>query len=344
MRAVADLCLEVADGELLVLVGPSGCGKSTLLRLLAGLEAPTRGTIRIGGRVVNDAAAAGAQRRDGVPGLRALPAHDGAREPRVPARDARPAARRDRAARRGGGRRCSSSASCSSGCRASSRAASASASRWGARWCASRRCSCSTSRSRTSTPSCASRCARRSPSCSRRTGTTMLYVTHDQVEAMTLGDRVAVLHQGRLQQVAAPRELYDRAGQRLRRGLHRQPADEPRARAPRAVDGRGRPRARRRGRRAPARRAPLAAAARRAGGSELTAGFRPEARSLVATPGSVGALAAARRARRVPRPRDARPPDASAPTASSPASSRRPSPPARALLLALPGDRPSPVW
>src|SRR5262249_60588444 len=42
-----------------------------------------------------------------------------------------------------------------------------------------------------------------------RTHTTMLYVTHDQVEAMTLGDRVAVLDRGRLQQVAPPRELYD---------------------------------------------------------------------------------------------------------------------------------------
>ena len=52
--ALVDLCLSVADGELLAVVGPSGCGKSTLLRLLAGLEAPTRGTLRIGGEVVNE--------------------------------------------------------------------------------------------------------------------------------------------------------------------------------------------------------------------------------------------------------------------------------------------------
>ena len=45
---------EVADGELLVLVGPSGCGKSTLLRMIAGLESITAGTLRIGERVVND--------------------------------------------------------------------------------------------------------------------------------------------------------------------------------------------------------------------------------------------------------------------------------------------------
>jgi multiple sugar transport system ATP-binding protein len=50
VRALCDFSLQVADGELIVLVGPSGCGKTTTLRLIAGLEAPTSGTIRIGGR------------------------------------------------------------------------------------------------------------------------------------------------------------------------------------------------------------------------------------------------------------------------------------------------------
>ena len=50
IRAVDDLCLEVEDGELLVLMGPSGCGKTTTLRLLAGLETPTAGQVVIGGR------------------------------------------------------------------------------------------------------------------------------------------------------------------------------------------------------------------------------------------------------------------------------------------------------
>jgi multiple sugar transport system ATP-binding protein len=54
VRAVRDLSLTIADGELIVLVGPSGCGKTTTLRLIAGLETPTSGTIRINGRVVND--------------------------------------------------------------------------------------------------------------------------------------------------------------------------------------------------------------------------------------------------------------------------------------------------
>src|SRR5690348_17146498 len=52
--AVSDLDLEVADGEFVVLVGPSGCGKTTALRMLAGLEEISGGTIRIGDRVVNN--------------------------------------------------------------------------------------------------------------------------------------------------------------------------------------------------------------------------------------------------------------------------------------------------
>src|SRR5690349_1577199 len=52
--AVKNATFEVGAGELLVLVGPSGCGKSTLLRIIAGLEAPTAGTLSIGGRVVNN--------------------------------------------------------------------------------------------------------------------------------------------------------------------------------------------------------------------------------------------------------------------------------------------------
>jgi multiple sugar transport system ATP-binding protein len=52
--AVRDVDLEVADGQFMIIVGPSGCGKTTTLRMLAGFEKPTRGQVRIGGRVMND--------------------------------------------------------------------------------------------------------------------------------------------------------------------------------------------------------------------------------------------------------------------------------------------------
>jgi sn-glycerol 3-phosphate transport system ATP-binding protein len=54
VRAVSDINLDIKDGEFIVLVGPSGCGKSTLLRMVAGLEAISEGTVKIGDRVVNE--------------------------------------------------------------------------------------------------------------------------------------------------------------------------------------------------------------------------------------------------------------------------------------------------
>ena len=55
-QAVAELSLEIEDGEFMVIVGPSGCGKSTALRMIAGLEEISSGELRIGDRIVNDAA------------------------------------------------------------------------------------------------------------------------------------------------------------------------------------------------------------------------------------------------------------------------------------------------
>ena len=70
----------IEDGEFVVFVGPSGCGKSTLLRMIAGLEDVTGGAILIDGERVIDQPPGQARPRDGVPDLRALPAHDGARQ------------------------------------------------------------------------------------------------------------------------------------------------------------------------------------------------------------------------------------------------------------------------
>ena len=77
----------------------------------------------------------------------------------------------------------------------------------------------------------------------RELGVTTIYVTHDQVEAMTMGDRVAVMSKGILQQVDAPQRLYDRPENLFVAGLHRHAADEP-ARGDRLGERRrdGRPR------------------------------------------------------------------------------------------------------
>ena len=106
--------------------------------------------------------------------------------------------------------RSSASASCSIAIRASSRAASASASPWAAPSCAIRRSSCSTSRCPTSTPSCACRCAAEIKELHQRLKVTTVYVTHDQIEAMTMADKIVVMNGGNVEQIGAPLELYDR--------------------------------------------------------------------------------------------------------------------------------------
>ena len=78
-RAIKGVSLSVEPGEFIVMVGPSGCGKSTLLRVIAGLEPITAGRIVINDRDVTAPGAGGPRRRDGVPELRALSAHDRAR-------------------------------------------------------------------------------------------------------------------------------------------------------------------------------------------------------------------------------------------------------------------------
>ncbi len=71
-----------------------------------------------------------------------------------------------------------------------------------------------------------------------RLGTTTIYVTHDQVEAMTLGQRVAVMRDGRIQQVDAPQTLVRRSCEPVRRRVHRLAGDEPRRRDDRRRRGR----------------------------------------------------------------------------------------------------------
>ena len=76
VEVIHGIDVSVPDGDFLVLVGPSGCGKSTLLRMVAGLEPISGGSVAIGGRVVNGVPAEEPRHRDGLPELRALPAHE----------------------------------------------------------------------------------------------------------------------------------------------------------------------------------------------------------------------------------------------------------------------------
>ena len=155
------------------------------------------------------------------------PAHERAREHVLRPADGEDAEARDREARRQGGRAAADRAICSTAAPTSSPAASASASRSAARWCAMPPCSCSTSRSPTSMPSCATSCASRSSGCMPRLGkTTMIYVTHDQIEAMTLADRIVVMKEQKIQQIGTPGRDLSPPGQPVRRRLRRLAADE----------------------------------------------------------------------------------------------------------------------
>ncbi len=194
VEVIRDVGFDIADGEFVVFVGPSGCGKSTLLRHdLRARERQRAARCCIDGTVVNDVPAA----RRGLalvfqsyalyPHMTRLSEHG------VRAGESRHAEAGDRGARRRGGADAAARAIICSASRRRSPAGSASASRSAARSCASRASSCSTSRSPTSTRSCASGCAPSSRSCTGGCGTTMIYVTHDQVEAMTMADRIVVL-------------------------------------------------------------------------------------------------------------------------------------------------------
>ena len=211
VRAVDQLNLSIGDGEFVVLVGPSGCGKTTALRMTAGLEAISDGTIKIGGRVVNDVPSA---KRDIAMVFQnyALYPHMnvfenmafGLQQHRIPRKEVdqrvREIARlleleaflnRKPRALSGGQRQ---------------RVAMGRA--------IVRRPSVFLMDEPLSNLDAKLRVQMRAEirTLQRKLGVTTVYVTHDQVEAMTMGDRVAVLRRGVLQQVAPPHELYHHPG------------------------------------------------------------------------------------------------------------------------------------
>ncbi len=207
-QVVDAIDLQVTDGEFLVLVGASGCGKSTILRLIAGLEKADAGDVRIGGHSVLD--------RD--PGDRdvamvfqnyALYPHMTVRRniafplrmARMPREQVR-ARSEEAAAMLGIGELLERKPSQLSGGQQQRVALARALVRRPQVFLFDEPLSNVDARLRAEMRAELARLH-------QRLGATMIYVTHDQVEAMTLGDRIAVLHQGRVQQVGTPLEVYN---------------------------------------------------------------------------------------------------------------------------------------
>ena len=211
LEVLHGVTIDIADGEFVILVGPSGCGKSTLLRMIAGLEDITSRRDRDRRPRGQRRCPQGPRHRDGVPDLRALPAHDGRAEHGLLAEAAARRRKEEIAAARRPAPPDPRARALSRALPAPAVGRPAPARRHGPRHRAQPgRCSCSTSRSPTSTPSCACRCAPRSSRTHQRLKTTTVYVTHDQIEAMTMADRIVVMHDGVVEQIGTPLELYDR--------------------------------------------------------------------------------------------------------------------------------------
>ena len=205
--AVNDLNLHVADGEFLVLVGPSGCGKTTALRCIAGLETISDGKLSIGDQVVNDVAP---KDRD-----IAMVFQSYALYPHMSVFDnlafglklrKMPKAEIDTRVREAAGilgldRYLDRKPKALSGGQRQRVALGRAIVREPKVFLMDEPFSNLDAKLRVQTRAEIARIH-------RRLGTTIVYVTHDQVEAMTMGDRIAVMKDGILQQVGAPEELY----------------------------------------------------------------------------------------------------------------------------------------
>jgi len=207
-QAVKDLNLEIGDGEFMVLVGPSGCGKTTSLRMIAGLEEITSGTLRIGDRVVNDVPP---KDRDIAMVFQsyALYPHMSVRENLAFGLKLRkvPKAEIERRVNETAetiqlGKLLDRKPKELSGGQRQRVAMGRAIVREPAVFLMDEPLSNLDAKLRVQTRAEIARLH-------QRLKTTIVYVTHDQVEAMTMGSRIAVMNDGLMQQVGTPQVLYD---------------------------------------------------------------------------------------------------------------------------------------
>jgi multiple sugar transport system ATP-binding protein len=207
-QAVKDLNLEIGDGEFMVLVGPSGCGKTTSLRMIAGLEEISSGTLRIGDRVVNDVPP---KDRDIAMVFQsyALYPHMSVRENLAFGLKLRkvPKAEIERRVNETAetiqlGKLLDRKPKELSGGQRQRVALGRAIVREPAVFLMDEPLSNLDAKLRVQTRAEIARLH-------QRLKTTIVYVTHDQVEAMTMGSRIAVMNDGLMQQVGAPQVLYD---------------------------------------------------------------------------------------------------------------------------------------
>jgi multiple sugar transport system ATP-binding protein len=208
LPAVSELDLDVAEGELMVLVGPSGSGKTTALRMVAGLEDITSGTLRMGGKAVNDLppkdrnVAMVFQNYALYPHMTVAQNIGFALRLRKFPKSEINAKVREAAQLLGLSDYLNSKPGQLSGGQRQRVAMGRAIVREPSVFLMDEPLSNLDAKLRVQMRAEISRIQ-------RRVGVATLYVTHDQTEAMTMGDRVAVLHMGRLQQCDSPQSLYE---------------------------------------------------------------------------------------------------------------------------------------
>ncbi len=209
VEVIRDLSVDIADGEFVVLVGPSGCGKSTLLRMVAGLEEVSGGAIRIGPREVSHLPA---RDRD-----IAMVFQNYALYPHMTVADNMAFALKLKKADATETRRKVESAAAILGLEKL-------LDRYPRQLSGGQRQRVAMGRALVRDPQvflfdeplsnldAKLRVQMRAEikALHQRIGTTIIYVTHDQIEAMTMADKIVVLHDGHIEQVGAPLDLYDR--------------------------------------------------------------------------------------------------------------------------------------